>query len=261
MSGTETGRDASEMRDLLELEPVAGDRTARYGEHPAQLVEYFDAAPPAEAGPAPAGGAARLALLHGGFWRERYDRGHLTPFAAELARHGMPVALIEYRRVGGGGGYPQTSEDVAAALRLVARDGPLVVAGHSAGGQLALWAAARHPGLMRHAVAVAPLADLDLAAELGLGSGAVAEYLGPNWRELLEEADPLRLPPGVPVTLVHGTADAQVPPVLSLNYTERHPGRLLRLPGVGHYAPFVPETQAFTTLALTLQTLLRDPAR
>jgi kynureninase len=241
----ETGQDAGELTALLDLDPVPPGRTVRYGEHPSQLIDYYGEGP------------ARLALLHGGFWREAYDRTHLTPFAAALAGSGMPVALIEYRRVGGGGGHPQTFEDVAAALEVLAADGPVLLAGHSAGGQLALWAAARHPERVGHVVAVAAVADLELAAELGLGGDAVRAFLGDDWSGLLPDLDPLRLPtPAAPVTLVHGTADGQVPLTLSLNYAERHPGQLLRLPGVGHYAPFVPDSPAFTTLALALRNLL-----
>lgn len=244
----ETGRDAAELADLLDLPPVPPDRTLRYGEHPSQVVDCYGAAPP------------RIAVLHGGFWRERYDRTHLTPFAAALAGHGMPVALIEYRRIGGGGGHPATFEDVGAALATVAAEagGPVLLVGHSAGGHLALWAAARHPERLRHTVAVAAVADLERAARLGLGGDAVPALLGPDWPRLLPETDPLRLPPGGPVTLVHGTADDQVPLELSLDYADRHPGQLLRLPGVGHYAPFVPRSAAFTTLALALRNLDRS---
>nr|WP_227869909.1 alpha/beta hydrolase [Streptomyces otsuchiensis] len=248
-SGTgvrETGQDAAEMRELTRLAPVLPDRTERYGDHPSQLIDFHGEGDP------------RLVVLHGGFWREAYDRRHLAPFAGALAGHGIPVALVEYRRVGGGGGHPETFDDIAAALTRF--EEPVVLAGHSAGGQLALWAASRHPERVHHTVAVAPVADLELAERLELGGGAVRDFLGEGWRELLPETDPLRLPaPAAPVTLVHGTKDAQVPLELSLNYAERHPGQLLRLPGVGHYAPFLPETPAFTTLALALRNLLAEP--
>ncbi|WP_374192974.1 alpha/beta hydrolase [Streptomyces sp. MBT55] len=112
--------------------------------------------------------------MHGGAWRSRYDRVHASPLADFLARRGFAVANVEYRRGGddipqqrgGGGGpvpagadpvagrWPETFDDVAAALDampvLAARELPgadvrrIVVTGHSAGGHLALWAAARH---------------------------------------------------------------------------------------------------------------------
>lgn len=253
----DTGRDAEELDALVGLPPVPADRTVRYGAHPSQLIDLYGDGP------------VRVVVLHGGFWRERYDRAHLSPFAAALAGYGMPVALAEYRRVGGGGGFPETCDDVAAALRAVPGTDPYVLLGHSAGGHLALWAASEAgredvPGpagareRMGAAVAVAPVADLAGAVELGLGDDAVTDFLGPDWRRLLADADPMRLPPPVPpVAVLHGTADGQVPLEQSLDYAGRAADiRLLRMPGVGHYAPFTPDTPAFTTLALVLRRML-----
>src|SRR5687767_5756925 len=107
----------------------------------------------------------RVALIHGGFWRPAYDRVHLRPMAAALRDLGWEVVSIEYRRVPGD--PDATVSDVRAALSAAAPD---VIAGHSAGGHLALWAAATM-GLK--AVALAPVADLRLAEELNLDGGAV----------------------------------------------------------------------------------------
>ncbi|MZE78653.1 alpha/beta hydrolase, partial [Streptomyces sp. SID5475] len=89
---------------MLGLAPRAPHRTVRYGPHPSQLIDYHlpDGTP-----------GLRVTILHGGFWREAYDRTHLSPLAAALAREGCAVALAEYRRVGGGGGWPATFEDVS----------------------------------------------------------------------------------------------------------------------------------------------------
>ncbi|MFX4292495.1 alpha/beta hydrolase [Streptomyces bohaiensis] len=248
----ETGQDAAEMRELLRLTAVGPDRTERYGDHPDQLVDHYG-----EAGDGPL-----LVLLHGGFWRSAYDRRHLSPFAAALAGHGMRVALVEYRR-GREVGHAATLDDIREVLTRL--PGPMVVAGHSAGGHLALWAASRLPDAHHHTVAVSAVTDLADAVERDLGAGAVLEFLGERWRELLGEVDPVTMPPPHgPVTLVHGTADGQVPMEQAVAYTDRHPAQLLRLPGVGHYAPFLPGTPAFTTLALALRNLLaeaRGPAR
>ena len=105
---------------------------------------------------APGGRAAPLVLfLHGGFWRAAYDRAHTGPLAEALADSGFVVCTPEYRKVGqAGGGWPGTFEDVAAAVEVLPRlvagatdgltDGSRVIlAGHSAGGHLALWAAAQ----------------------------------------------------------------------------------------------------------------------
>lgn len=122
-------------------------------------------------------------LLHGGFWRPEYDRAHTGPLANALAAAGHLVAIPEYRR----SGWPDTFDDVAAALDLLA--GPLphpvtghtTLVGHSAGGHLALWAAGRrrlpddspwHTARVPDAVvALAGCSCLDLCARWRLGEG------------------------------------------------------------------------------------------
>lgn len=236
----ERGRDAVEMAALLApFEPVAPERTVRYGDHPAQLVDLH--------GP----GDPSVALLHGGFWREAFDRGHLTPFARALVARGVSVAVPEYRRVGGGGGWPATGRDVWAALDALPGGRPVVLVGHSAGGHLALWAA-DHPRV-REVVGVAAVSDLARAIELDLGRGATVAFLGGGAaavdQAVLDAADPARRPrPPVPVTLVHGAEDGQVPPELSRRFAERHGAGLESLPGVGHYAHVVPGLPAGAAL-------------
>ncbi|MCF3172942.1 alpha/beta hydrolase [Streptomyces sioyaensis] len=233
---------------LLGLAPVAPDRTVAYGPHPDQLVDLYV---PRAGGGAPAPGPL-VVLLHGGFWRAAYDRRHLSPLAAELAGQGVPVALAEYRRVGAGGGAPQTFEDVTAgieaacaALAGASADPSPVLVGHSAGGHLALLAAARPGTPVTRVLAVSPVADLARAHALGLSDGAVGELLGagPGFPERLAAADPARHPPaGVPVTILHGTDDPDVPLDLSRRYAAQSPATtvLRELPGVGHYAPVTP---------------------
>jgi len=257
---------ADEETALLGLAPVAPDRTVAYGPHPDQVVDLYGPWPGDGAGPgdgAAAGASGPLVvLLHGGFWRAAYDRRHLSPLAAALAGQGLPVALAEYRRVGAGGGAPHTFEDVAAAVDAAAdgRRREVVLVGHSAGGHLALLAAARPGTPVRRVIAVSPVADLARAHELGLSDGAVAELLGPGpgFAARLAAADPVRRPPaGVPVTILHGTDDPDVPPDLSRRYAAASPATttLRELPGVGHYAPVTPGTAGFAALL----SLLRPP--
>jgi acetyl esterase/lipase len=93
-------------------------------------------------------------LIHGGFWRARYSLRLEDRLAADLAGRGWGVWNLEYRRLGrlSCGGWPATFEDIAAGIDHLGKlEEPLdparvVAIGHSAGGQLALWAAAR-PGL------------------------------------------------------------------------------------------------------------------
>jgi dipeptidyl aminopeptidase/acylaminoacyl peptidase len=110
----------------------------RYGSDPAQFGELW-----VPDGPA----AGTVVVIHGGFWRARYDLSLGRPLAADLVARGYAAWNLEYRRVLGGGGWPGTFEDVAAGIDLLATlpvDTSRVVAvGHSAGGHLAAWAAGR----------------------------------------------------------------------------------------------------------------------
>jgi acetyl esterase/lipase len=109
--------------------------THTYGSHPSQLGELHL---PSGAGPHPV-----CVVVHGGYWRAQYDRSLMTGLCDDLAAHGLAAWNLEYRRVGGGGGWPDTLLDVAAGVdSLAALEAPLdlarvVAIGHSAGGQLA----------------------------------------------------------------------------------------------------------------------------
>jgi acetyl esterase/lipase len=209
-------------------------------------------------------------FLHGGFWRAEYDRAHVAPLAAALAEAGYIAATPEYRRTGGGGGWPETFDDVRAAVAAVpelvraaagssgAAVGPsgprgrVLVAGHSAGGHLALWVAGEVP--VDGVVALAPVADLRATFDLDLDDGAVAVLLGGGPDEVPERyaaADPMaRLPLPVPVTLVHGGLDEHVPVSFSQHYARAAvaagaPVRLELLPVADHFAVIDPQSAAW----------------
>lgn len=194
--------------------------TRSYGEHPDTV---FDVHRPEGA---PSG--LTVVLVHGGFWRDRYRRDLMDPLVPSLLDDGHLVVNLEYRRVGGDGGWPTTLTDVAAGLDAVAEvDGVdpqrVVVVGHSAGGHLATWLAARHrlpagaPGASPRVrpcrvVAQAPVVVLGDAVDDDLGDGAVGALLGSDDPDRLRVADPsVWLPLGIPVTLVHAPADDLVP--------------------------------------------------
>ncbi|MGR6965095.1 alpha/beta hydrolase family protein [Geodermatophilus sp. URMC 61] len=212
-------------------------RTA-YGPHPDQFLELTL---PAGGGPAPVDPAPVVVVLHGGFWRAAHGVELARPLAADLAAAGFAAVAVEYRRVGAGGGWPATLEDVAAALdalpdlagadRLDLSD--VAVVGHSAGGHLAAWAAGRSrlpeeaPGgrprvRVTAAVLQAGVLDLERAAVQRLGGGAVQEMLGAQPADAPERyaaADPVRLvPTGVDLLCVHGTDDDVVPAEQSTRY-------------------------------------------
>jgi acetyl esterase/lipase len=173
-----------------------------------------------------------------------YTKGLLNRLAGAIAGGGFAAWNVEYRRVGlfgGGGGWPNTLIDVAAAVDHLTEiadvdTARVVLCGHSAGGHLAVWAAARSrlpagsPGaapavLPLGAISLAGAVDLEQAAALGLGNGAVASFMGglpAIYPERYGSASPLRLLPiGVPQVLVHGLGDAVVPPAMSESYAAR----------------------------------------
>lgn len=227
---------------LFALAPAAADRVLSYGPHPSQVIDYYGR--PGEGTP--------LTVLHGGFWRERYDRSHLAATAAALAGEGFAVALAEYRRVGGGGGWPGTFDDVTRAVRLAWDGVPAVLLGHSAGGHLALWASRRVPEAVDRVVAVGPVADLGYARELRLSDDAVGELLGADGE--LDAADPARLLPAVrPEVILHGTDDPNVPVEVSRRYAAASGADLRELSGGGHFGPFVPGTDSYHALLAALR--------
>ncbi len=242
-------------------------RRYAYGPDPAQFAELT----------LPAGLPRGVAVVvHGGFWRPAYDLALGRPLAANLAAAGLAAWNVEYRRVGAGGGFPSTFDDVAAALdALAAVPGlPLdrvVAVGHSAGGQLAVWLAAR-PGLpagvpgawpavrLRGAVAQAGVLDLVDAAERGVGRGAVDDLLGGPPAAVPQRyalASPVaRVPLGVPVTCVHGTADANVPLRQSERFVAASGDRLVTLPGVDHFALIDPAHAAWQACRAAVEDLM-----
>jgi acetyl esterase/lipase len=238
-------RAAAEEKSAFSHAPVAPDATAAYGDHPDQVIDFY--APRGQGGP---GGPAPVVLvLHGGAWRAPYDRRHISPFADFLARRGFAVASAEYRRGGDddsvAGRWPDTFDDVAAALdalpalvkELLPQADPrrTVLTGHSAGGHLALWAAARHvlpaaspwrsdsPVALRGVVALAPIADFAVADKLDVCGGAVRQLLGgdEHFAERQPYADPaLLLPTGIATTLVQGRSDLDVPQMVAESYAD-----------------------------------------
>jgi len=262
--------------ESLEVSSLISIRTVAYGPHPGQEGDLVRAGESVQ--PAPV-----VVLLHGGFWRMPHGRDQLGGVAADLASLGYAVWNAGYRRLGApGGGWPGTLEDVAGAVDqladLAAAGAPLdlgrvVVCGHSAGGQLAFWAAARGrregpPGPRRvrplAAAGLAPVADLWAAAALGVGGGAAQELLGGEPAAVpgrYAAASPRELAPlGVPHLLVHGGRDEAVPISMSRDYlaTARERGDdalLIEIPEAGHMDFLEPASAAHAALRRWLPTV------
>lgn len=212
--------------------PPAPVRSA-YGRHPLQHG-FLHRAP----GAVPRG---TVVVIHGGFWRSGLGSGQLRPLAESLAAEGWNAWEIDYRTVGADGGWPETLDDILAAVEHLAvlsrdlrfRPGLVVTLGHSAGGQLAVAAAARlvtgHGDGVRvaGAVSLAGVLDLTQAVKDDLGDGATPGFLGGSPEEAPERyaaADPCTLAEHsswpVWVRSVHAEADSMVPIAQSVHFTD-----------------------------------------
>jgi acetyl esterase/lipase len=230
-------------------EEQVSDRIIGYGANPDQIMEVRDGHD----------GAARplVIIIHGGFWRPDIDRVHARPMAEAVAAAGWTVALPEYARV------LHDPEPTLADLNLLlaravkkipAHNGQVVLIGHSAGGHLVLWAgAARLCPTLIGTLALAPVADLLLAHQLGLGNDAVLRFLGCG-PELRPDLDPCRMPvPPAATTLIHGVEDDTVPLAISESYVAAHPlARLLAVVDAGHYAVIDPQAPAWSSVMTEL---------
>lgn len=281
-------------RSVLTRTAPDPDAELRFGPAPHQVVDCYQPVESASAGTGPgAAPAADLILIHGGFWRHGYDRAHLRPLAAALAQRGHRVRSLDYRGTGGPRpvGWDQLSGDVTASLdaaltdlsdmsepsdlseRSGVRDGgrdpaaPVLLVGHSAGAQLALWLTHQSVAIGRidGAVSLGGCLDLRLAAQLNLDDGAV-DALFPDPAPLRDVADPARLGRcPVPVSAIHGMDDAQVPVAVARSWWaaagDPMRDRLITPAGVEHFAPIDPSQPVFATVTAQIDFLAATRAR
>jgi acetyl esterase/lipase len=235
--------------------------------------------------------AAIVVLVHGGYWQRDDGLDLMDPLVTSLLDLGLVVWNIEYRRVGAGGGYPETFEDVAAAFDVLGSLPPeveglvdtvrVVAVGHSAGGQLAVWAAGRPqlpdgargagplvtPGLV---VSQAGVLDLASCARTGLGGGACVELVGERPEDAPDRfalTSPIELVPiDVPVVAVHGTLDVTVPIDQSARYVDAAvaaggDASLVRVDGEDHFDQLDPRSASWSAVLGELADWAADPSR
>jgi len=274
--------------DLLERPRPAPDHVVRYGDHPRQVVDLYV---PEGPGPHPV-----VVMIHGGCWSAPWDRALMNWAADDLRRRGIAVWNIDYRVIENGNGYPHVFQDNWAAIARLAADGRhlnlnrdlnldlerVAAVGHSAGGHLALWYAAKRsrwsppptvrmipPTSFKAVISLGGLPDLELAARppgSGCGTEVIDQLIGrgqPRWRpELFHDTtspptDPFadtsvpRMGPlGIPQVLINGTEDRIIP----THYAEDYAGkmraqgddvRVRLIPRTGHVELIAPGSAAW----------------
>ncbi|MDT8321131.1 MAG: alpha/beta hydrolase [Xanthomonadales bacterium] len=263
--------------ELLAMPEPAADFRFRYGDDP---LQFADLRLPEGSGPFPV-----VVLIHGGCWKAEYDVGHLGAMAQALTESGTATWTLEYRRVGNeGGGWPGTFLDVSQGtdfLRNVAADHALdlnrvIVAGHSAGGHLALWLAARHklaadsplfrpdPLPVQGVIGLAPAADLELTYRNQTCSGASQLLMGGSPDEFPQRyrdgSAAALLPLGIPQVIVNGAHD---PGWLAVSRAYQKEARALgeevRVivpPDAGHFELVMPTSTSFPTVRAAVEAML-----
>lgn len=259
-------------RDLLARPLPAATQRIHYGDAPSQFGDLW----------LPKGNESHpvLVMIHGGCWRADLPGLELMAYAAEdLRQHGFAVWNIEYRRLGEpGGGYPGTFEDIANGvdwLRKLADADKLnlanvIAVGHSAGGHLALWAAARrrlpktsvlyrdNPLPIEAVVSLAGVGDLSEYRAKGppaCGGPRVIDFLdgavsrGP-WDVFNDTSPAELLPIGAPQAIISGSLDPIVPAAFGVAYAAKAKAagdqvQEVTIAGAGHFELIDPESSAF----------------
>ena len=266
--------------ELLARPRPAPTLHAQYGAAPSQFGELWL--------PDGAGTHPVLLMIHGGCWRADFPGIELMAYAAEdLRQRGFAVWDVEYRRLGeSGGGYPGTFEDIADAtdwLRRLADGNGLnlrnvIALGHSSGGQLALWAAARPrlpkasplyrdgPLSIRAAISLAGIDDLSAYRAEGppmCGGPRVIDFLdgsvtrGP-W-DVFEDTSPAEmLPIGVPQEIVSGALDPIVPAAFGRAYAAKAKAagdtvQEVTIPDASHFELIDPQSSAFAEIRAIIE--------
>ncbi|HEX3920361.1 MAG TPA: alpha/beta hydrolase [Caulobacteraceae bacterium] len=259
--------------------PTVTQRIA-YGPAPLQYGELWL---PEGKGPFPV-----VLMVHGGCWRTSIANLTIMNYAAEdLRRRGIAVWNLEYRGVDRpGGGYPGTFQDVAAGADLLQTIGPahnlkighVVAVGHSAGGHLAPWLAARaripvssplhaaHPLPIAGVVSLGGLPDLEDVHAKGICDPVNVEKLvgfGAAGRDVWADTSPAALGAGPErQVFINGEEDGIAPPALDAAYVARMDARgarlrLIAVPDEGHVEEIAPGSAAWSHALEAIDDLLR----
>jgi acetyl esterase/lipase len=267
---------SASYQELLARQRPPPDAHIAYGKDP---LQYGDLYMPKADAPHPV-----VVLIHGGCWLGALPGPELmAPMIEPLRAKGFAVWNIEYRRLGQpGGGYPGTFLDAGAAidaLRLIAPGHRLdlnhiVVVGHSAGGHLAAWVAARPriaktsalysltPLTVRGVVSLSGILDLEAYRATGpsaCGGPATIDGLVGARRDPFADTSPAALLPlGVHQWIMSGGSDRIVPPSFGHAYARRardagDPVEDIEIPAAGHFDMIDPQAPAWGPIMTAIE--------
>ncbi|HEX2489954.1 MAG TPA: alpha/beta hydrolase [Blastocatellia bacterium] len=270
-------RHLQSSRDVLTRPAPPADHRIAYGQNEFQ---FGDLRLPKGEGRRPV-----AIVIHGGCWMSEYGLSYMGHLSGALAEAGVATWSVEYRRVGNqGGGWPGTFEDVARAadhLRTIAKTYPLdlnqvVAVGHSAGGHLALWLAARRllpkdssvyspdPLPLRGVVSLAGVTDL---RRTGTACDAsVTQLMGGSPKDkaaIYGQASPIELLPlGIPSAIVQGSIDSIIPLAMAEDYADAakkkgDDAKLVVIEKAGHFEVVDPKSFAWEAVRDEVLALLK----
>lgn len=258
------------------------DRTVRYGDHERQVVDLYL---PQGAGPHPV-----AVMIHGGCWSAPWDRNLMNWISDDLRRRGIAVWNIDYRVIEDGSGWPHVFDDSWAAIHALTIQGRefgldptrAVAVGHSAGGHLGLWYAAKRrrwspppnvrmipPPELRAVVSLGGLPDLELAAQppgSGCGTEVIGQLVGqgrPGRSDPFADTSVPRMGPiGIPQVLINGNQDRIIPAHFAQDYARKMRAlgdevRVRMIDGTGHVELIAPESAAWAAAVEEIERALR----
>lgn len=263
--------------DYIKLKPVSADARLHYGANAEQFGDLY--LPENTNKPYPV-----IVLMHGGCWRSAHSLLQLGTLCKALTELGYAVWNLEYRRLGNDGGWPTTFTDVAKGtdyLQSISEEyfldlSKVITMGHSAGGHLALWLAAREqlpmesnlytqkPLKVSAVISLAGIPDLEKGVEQNICRGACGELMGglpDEYPERYKQGSPHHLSlAGIPQIHLLGELD----PIVPLDYLQtvlkrqQDPYAFEVIPDIGHFEMVMPETVSWPYIKRSLETLNKN---
>lgn len=250
---------------LSDPPPAAADARIAYGPEP---LQFADLRVPAGPGRHPL-----VVVVHGGYWQAIYNAIHAGHLCEDLKQRGIATWNVEYRSLGvPNGEWPTPLVDVRRALDHVPRlaaehhldPARALAIGHSAGGQLALLAAARGAPVS-HVVSLAGVVDPHAIDGIGDDRGAMRRLLGGapgdtqvRWRDASVRK---QLPLGIRYVLACGTCDVHWQPNVRTAEEARSLGddvELLPVPHAGHFELVDPAAEGWSIVRNRIEQLIRS---